>query len=55
MHHALRKFYDQRLYQTELGNVLDFLEWKGYRHEDIINNPGNVMVDKNGKTYIIDF
>lgn len=42
----MRKFYDQRLYGTELGNTLDFLEWTGHRHLDVANNPGNIMVDK---------
>ncbi|MDD4531069.1 MAG: phosphotransferase [Candidatus Gracilibacteria bacterium] len=39
--------------KTPLGGALDYLRNQGLSHGDL--HPGNIMVDKNGNIYIIDF
>ena len=49
----MKEFFNNHTHGTELWNVLDFLEWKWLRHNDL--HPWNIMIDNKGNTYIIDF
>jgi len=47
--------FDIHVFFEELQNAVELLNVTGIFHRDLINNPGNVIVDKDGKPWIIDF
>lgn len=50
---ALKFYFKEKIYWTELWNTLDFLEWKWLTHDDL--HPWNIMIDMNWNYFIIDF
>lgn len=52
---VLPQNFDIDIFFTELRNAVELLNAAGIFHRDLINNAGNVIVDKEGKPWIIDF
>lgn len=47
--------FDVEVFITKLREAIEILNEAGIFHRDLINNPSNVMVDKEGNPWIIDF